>query len=171
MSPPEMAVRPATAADLPAVAAIYEHYVAHSVATFEEVPPTVDDWRRRLDELTGRGLPFLVAAEGDEVAGYTYAGPWRPKPAYRHTVEDTIYIAPGRTGRGLGRLLLGALLTDLEKTDTRQVIAVIADTGSGASEALHRHFGFSPAGRLTGVGHKHDRWIDTSLMQRDLTTT
>jgi L-amino acid N-acyltransferase YncA len=161
-------VRVVESRDLDTVAEIYAHYVIGSVVTFEETPPTVAHWRQRLDELTGRGLPFLVAEVGGEVVGYAYAGPWRPKPAYRHTVEDTIYLAPGWAGRGLGRALLDALLAGCERAGARQVIAVIADTGEGASVGLHRAFGFTDAGRLSGVGHKHGRWVDTVLMQRSL---
>jgi L-amino acid N-acyltransferase YncA len=171
-------VRAAVPADLEPVAAICAHYVTTTVTTFEEVPPTAADWQRRLDDLAGRNLPFLVAAQDGAVAGgpgqlntvcgYAYASPWRPKPAYRYTVEDTVYISPDRTGRGLGRALLGALLTACEQAGVRQVIAVIADTGSDASAALHRRLGFTTAGRLTRVGRKHGRWIDTVLMQRDL---
>ena len=163
------AVRAAVPADLEAVAAICAHYVTSTVTTVEEVPPTVADWRLRLDELAGRNLPFLVAAQEGTVCGYAYASPWRPKPAYRYTVEDTVYVAPAHLGRGLGRALLGTLLTGCERAGARQVIAVIADTGSDASVALHRRLGFTPAGRLRRVGRKHGRWIDTVLMQRDLT--
>jgi phosphinothricin acetyltransferase len=162
-------IEPVDAADLVAVAGIYAHYVTDTVATFEERPPTVADWRRRCDDLAGLGLPFLVARVDGEVAGYAYAGPWRPKPAYRYTVEDSIYIAPDRTGQGLGHALLGALLPECARAGARQMLAVIADTGIGASVALHRSFGFADAGRLRGVGHKHGRWIDTVLLQRDLT--
>jgi phosphinothricin acetyltransferase len=164
----EPTVRPAAPADLEAVAGIFAHYVTGSVVTFEEVPPTAADWRRRYDDLAERGLPFLVAEVGAEVAGYAYAAPWRPKPAYRHTVEDTVYLAPGHTGRGVGSALLTGLLRACERAGIRQVVAVIADTGSDASAALHRRHGFTPAGRLTGVGHKHGRWVDTVLMQRVL---
>jgi phosphinothricin acetyltransferase len=142
-----------------------------SVATFEEVPPAAADWRRRLADLAGANLPFLVAeASGmpGTVCGFAYASPWRPKPAYRHTVEDTVYLSPGHTGRGLGSALLGGLLAGCADAGARQVIAVIADTGSDASAALHRRFGFTEAGRLSGVGRKHGRWIDTVLMQRTL---
>jgi L-amino acid N-acyltransferase YncA len=164
-------------ADAEQVAAIFAHYVATSVATFEEVPPTAADWRRRLGELGRQNLPFLVAeaglgseAAGDTgiICGYAYASPWRPKPAYRYTVEDTVYISPGHTGRGVGSALLGGLLAGCADAGARQVIAVIADTGSDASAALHRRFGFAEAGRLRGVGRKHGRWIDTVLMQREL---
>jgi L-amino acid N-acyltransferase YncA len=164
-------VRAAAEADLEQVAAIFAHYVTETVATFEEVPPTPADWRLRLDDLSGRRLPFLVAeagAGGRGVCGYAYASPWRPKPAYRHTVEDSVFISPGHTGRGLGSALLGALLAACADAGARQVIAVIADTGSDASVALHRRFGFEAAGRLSGVGRKHGRWIDTVLMQREL---
>ena len=163
------AVRAAAPADAEPVAAIFAHYVATSVATFEEVAPTAADWRRRLDDLAARNLPFLVAADGDgAVCGFAYASPWRPKPAYRHTVEDTVYLSPGHTGRGIGSALLGGLLAGCTEAGARQVIAVIADTGSDASAALHRRFGFTQAGRLSGVGRKHGRWIDTVLMQKDL---
>jgi L-amino acid N-acyltransferase YncA len=163
-------VRAAVPADLEAVAAICAHYVTTTVTTFEEVPPTVAEWRQRLDNLAGRNLPFLVAEQDGTVCGYAYASPWRPKPAYRYTVEDTVYVSPDRTGRGVGRALLGALLTGCEQAGVRQVVAVIADTGSDASVAVHRRLGFDAAGRLCRVGHKHGRWIDTVLMQRELGT-
>jgi phosphinothricin acetyltransferase len=166
----QFAVRAVVPADLKQVAAIYAHYVTTSVATFEEITPTAADWRRRLDDLAGRNLPFLVIKSGAVVGGYAYATPWRPKPAYRHTVEDTVYVSPVHTGLGLGSALLGALLAECERAGARQVIAVIADTGSDASLALHRRFGFAQAGRLSGVGRKHGRWIDTILMQRQLGT-
>ena len=164
----EFTVRAAAPADLGPVAAICAHYVTTTVTTFEEDPPTAADWRRRLDDLAGRNLPFLVAEQDGAVWGYAYATPWRPKPAYRHTVEDTVYISPAHTGRGLGSALLGTLLAGCAAAGARQVIAVIADTGSDASAALHRRFGFTQAGLLSGVGRKHGRWIDTLLMQKDL---
>ena len=190
---PQPVVRAAVPADAEPVAAIFAHYVATSVATFEEVAPTAADWRRRLGELAARNLPFLVAEAGvagggvagggmagDGVAGdgvgegggfvcgFAYASPWRPKSAYRHTVEDTVYLSPGCTGRGIGSVLLGTLLAGCAAAGARQVIAVIADTGSDASAALHRRFGFTRAGLLSGVGRKHGLWIDTLLMQKEL---
>jgi L-amino acid N-acyltransferase YncA len=163
-------IGPAGVADLGPVAEIFAHYVTRSVVTFETEPPTVADWRARLDTLVGNGLPFLVARTGGEVAGYGYVSSWRPKPAYQHTVEDTVYLAPGATGRGLGRRLLAELLARAGQAGARQMVAVIADAGadSEASIALHRALGFVHAGRLTAVGHKHGRWIDTVLMQRGL---
>ena len=167
---PQPAVRAAVPADAERVAAIFAHYVTSSVATFEEVAPTAADWRQRLGELAARNLPFLVAeADRDgSVCGFAYASPWRPKPAYRYTVEDSVFLAPGRTGRGIGSALLGTLLAGCAAAGARQVIAVIADTGSDASAALHRRFGFTQAGLLSGVGRKHGRWIDTLLMQKEL---
>ncbi|MDP4509705.1 GNAT family N-acetyltransferase [Nonomuraea turcica] len=167
---PQAVIRPAVPADLKAVAEINAHYVTNTVITFEETPPTVDDWHRRLADLTDRGLPFLVADVSGEVAGYAYAGPWRPKPAYRNTVEDTIYLSPEHTGRGLGGALLGELVTRSIAAGMRRMIAVIADADAGDDRSieLHRRFGFAEAGRLTEVGYKHGRWIDTTLMQRAL---
>jgi len=175
---PQPVVRAAVPADAEPVAVIFAHYVATSVVTFEEVAPTAADWRRRLGELAARNLPFLVAEAGlagngvggggGLVCGFAYASPWRPKSAYRHTVEDTVYLSPGCTGRGIGSALLGTLLAGCAAAGTRQVIAVIADTGSDASAALHRRFGFTQAGLLSGVGRKHGRWIDTLLMQKEL---
>jgi L-amino acid N-acyltransferase YncA len=180
LTAPQPVVRPAVPADAEALAEIFAHYVVTSVATFEEVPPTAADWRRRLGELSRQHLPFLVALRvqgvqgvqgvqaAGTVCGYGYASPWRPKPAYRYTVEDTVYISPGHTGRGVGSALLAGLLAGCADAGARQVIAVIADTGNDASAALHRRFGFAEAGRLSGVGRKHGRWIDTVLMQKDL---
>ena len=170
---PQPVVRAAVPGDAEPVAVIFAHYVAASVATFEEVAPTAADWRRRFGELAARNLPFLVAEAGvgeggGFVCGFAYASPWRPKSAYRHTVEDTVYLSPGCTGRGIGSALLGRLLAGCAAAGARQVIAVIADTGSDASAALHRRFGFTQAGLLAGVGRKHGRWIDTLLMQKDL---
>ncbi|WP_433222258.1 N-acetyltransferase family protein [Dactylosporangium sp. CS-047395] len=163
-----LSIRAAEPGDLTAVAAIYAHYVTETVVTFDDEPPPLDAWQTRLSDLSARGLPFLVGEVDGTVVGYAFAGPWKPKPAYRHTVENSVYLAPGWGGRGHGTQLLQALLDDCPKAGVRQVIAVIADTGSDASAALHRRLGFTEAGRLTGVGRKHGRWIDTVLMQRAL---
>jgi L-amino acid N-acyltransferase YncA len=161
-------VRPAVRADLGAVAGILAFYVTDSVVTFEEDPPGLPHWQQRLDALAERGLPFVVAEAGGVVAGYAYASPWRPKPAYRHTAEDSVYLAPGQRGRGLGRRLLESVLAGCADAGVRQVIAVIADSGDPASVALHRACGFADAGRLAQVGYKHGRWVDTVLMQREV---
>jgi L-amino acid N-acyltransferase YncA len=165
----DIVIRPVAQGDLGTVAAIFGHYVTTSVVTFEMTPPTAEDWGRTCDDLAARGLPFVVCECGGEVAGYAYATPWRTKPAYRHTVESTIYLAPDRTGRGLGRRLLRALQRDCALAGVEQMIAVIADSGNPASTALHRACGFTDAGRLRNVGRKHGRLIDTLLMQYDLT--
>ena len=161
-------IRAAEANDLGVIAGIFAHYVTASVTTFEETPPTIREWENKLSGTSQLGLPFLVIEADGGVAGYAYAVPWRPKPAYRYTVEDSVYLAPGWTGRGLGRLLLTALLAHCSRVGARQMIAVIADSGAGASVALHRACGFTDAGRLAAVGFKHGRWIDTLLLQREL---
>jgi L-amino acid N-acyltransferase YncA len=161
-------VRQLSTADLGQVRDIFGWYATNSVATFEEAPRTLAEWTRLTDEVAALDLPFLVAEDGDEVVGYAYAGPWRRKPAYRATVEDSIFIAASRTGQGIGRLLLTELLAACTAAGLRQMIAVIADADAGASVRLHETLGFALAGRLTAVGFKHGRWIDTVLMQRTL---
>lgn len=159
-------VRAVAPGDLDAVADIFAWYVRNTVTTFEETPRTGREWAELSVWLRGLDLPFLVAEADGEIAGYAYAGPWRAKPAYRRTVEDSVFVANGRTGRGFGRLLLTGLLDACAESGARQMIAVIADTGDTGSIALHEAFGFTVAGRLRAVGYKHGRWIDTMLMQR-----
>lgn len=161
-------IRSAAETDLEAVAGIFGHYVDGSVVTFETVPPSLSYWRHFRDDQAERGLPFLVCECNGQVAGYAYAAPWRTKPAYRHTVESTVYLAPGRTGQGLGRKLLEELRRECARAGAEQMIAVIADTGDPASAALHRACGFTEAGRLRNVGYKHGRLLDTLLLQCDL---
>lgn len=162
-------IRPATADDAAALAALYAHYVEHTVATFDLAAPDAGWWAAKLADLAAAGWPFLVAEDDDGLAGLAYVAPWRVKPAYRQTVEDTIYLAPGRTGRGTGRALLGALLTAARAAGARQVVAVVTDSGDPSSVRLHAAFGFVEAGRLRAVGWKHGRWLDTLLLQADLT--
>jgi L-amino acid N-acyltransferase YncA len=158
-------VRPASPDDARAVAAIFRHYVLHSTATFVEDPPSEEEWR---DSISGATLPFLVATESGRVIGWARLTPWRDKDAYRHTAETTVYVAADATGRGTGRALLDALLARAGATGVREIVAVVADTGDEASLRLHLAAGFSDRGRLTGVGRKHDRWIDTVLLQRSV---
>ncbi|MGH3582024.1 MAG: GNAT family N-acetyltransferase [Mycobacterium sp.] len=160
-----MSVRTATTADLPAIAEIYAHYVATSVATFELEAPDADEWHRRFEAIVDAGLPFVVTERDGAVAGYAYCAPWKTRPAYRATVEDSVYVAPGAVGTGCGAELLAALLDRSRAVGVREVIAVIADSGDPASVRLHRRFGFQDAGRLVRVGYKHERWIDTVLLQ------
>lgn len=160
-----MSVRAATTEDLPAIAEIYAHYVTTSVATFELEAPDAAEWHRRFAAITDAGLPFVVTERDGAVAGYAYCAPWKTRPAYRATVEDSIYIAPWAVGKGHGARLLGALLDAAQTAGVREIIAVIADSGDPASVRLHQRFGFRTAGRLERVGYKHQRWIDTVLLQ------
>jgi phosphinothricin acetyltransferase len=153
-------------ADIAPVSDIFGWYAQHTVVTFEESRRPRQEWAGLSVLLEDLGLPFLVAELDGSVAGYAYAGPWRRKPAYRYTVEDSVLVAPGLTGRGIGRQLLGDLLAACGAAGARQMIAVIADTGDPASAGLHSAFGFTEAGRLKAVGYKHGRWVDTVLMQR-----
>jgi L-amino acid N-acyltransferase YncA len=163
-----MSTRVATSDDLDAIAEIYAHYVATSVATFELDPPDAAEWRRRFAVIADAGLPFLVAERDGAIAGYAYCAPWKTRPAYRATVEDSVYVAPSAVGQGCGTELVRDLLDACAAAGIREVIAVIADTGDPASVELHRRFGFVDAGRLTRVGYKHDRFVDTLLLQRSL---
>lgn len=167
-SPGTPRIRDAAEADLPAIQAIYAHHVLTGVASFEETPPSVDELRTRLASVLGHGLPYMVAELDGEVAGYCYAMPYRPRAAYRNTIEDSIYVSDAYRGRGLGRVLLQALIERCENGPWRQMIAVIADGGSGGSLSLHSELGFELTGTLKAVGYKHGRWLDTTLMQRTL---
>jgi phosphinothricin acetyltransferase len=164
----DVQIRPATDADMAAVSGIYAHYVLPGTATFEIEPPTADEMRNRRDLILVSGLPYLVAEIDHRVAGFAYAGPYRPRPAYRFTVEDSIYVSPESQGRGLGRLLLSELIAVCEKQGYRQMVAVIGGSDNTGSVRLHAMFGFRTAGVLTAVGLKFGRWIDTVLMQREL---
>lgn len=164
-------VRPAVEGDIPAIADIYAPYVTGGVATFEEEVPDHGEWRDRMTGIAEHGLPFLVAELDGGVVGYAYADRWKARAAYRHTVEDSVYVAPGFGGRGVGRVLLSALLDECRRIGVHQVIAVIADTGRTESRGLHRALGFADIGTLPQVGRKHGRWIDIFLMQRTLDGT
>lgn len=161
-------VRAAGAADLRAVSEIYGHYVTNSVVTFELSPPDGQEWARRHRSVLDEGLPFLVAEVGGRTAGYAYCSPWKSRPAYGRTVEDSVYVAPWAARRGIGGALLDELLARCVTAQVREVIAVVVDTGDPGSTALHSARGFVEAGRLTGVGYKHGRWLDTVLLQRSL---
>lgn len=167
-------LRPAEEADLTAIQAIYAHHVKTGFASFEEVPPDLAEMTRRWAAIRQAGLPYLVATEGGgngekaDILGYAYAGPYRPRSAYRFTCEDSIYLAPGVQGRGLGRALLTRLITESEALGLRQMIAVIGDSANLASIGLHRALGFEMTGTFRSVGLKFGRWVDSVLMQRAL---
>lgn len=161
-------VRPSREPDLASITAIYAHAVTHGTASFELDPPVQAEMARRRAALVEAGFPYLVAQDGETVLGYAYAGPYRPRAAYSSTVEDSIYVAPGAQGRGVGRALLGALIQACEDQDFRLMVAVIGDEASAGSIALHRSLGFEPVGILPGIGYKHGRWLASVLMQRPL---
>jgi L-amino acid N-acyltransferase YncA len=161
-------IRPAQDTDLAAITDIYAHHVSHGTASFETEPPNIEEMtRRRVTSLQG-GYPYLVAEEGGVVIGYAYTGPYRPRAAYRNTVETSIYLHPEAVGRGLGTLLLEALVAACEGQGFRQMIAVVGDSTNGASIRLHERRGFRRVGTLEAVGYKHGRWLDVVLLQRDL---
>jgi phosphinothricin acetyltransferase len=161
-------VRDAAEADMEAVARIYAHYVDHALATFEEVAPTREEMLVRRRKALGCGAPYLVAELGGEIVGYCYAAPYHVRPAYRHTLEDSVYVAPGLGGRGLGGALLSALLARCEGGPWRTMVAIVGDSDNAASIALHRRYGFAPVGTLRAVGYKFGRWVDTPILQRAL---
>lgn len=161
-------LRACAMADVPAITAIYAHAVRHGRGSFELDPPDEAEMGRRRDLLVTAGYPYLVAEEDDEVVGYAYAGAYRPRPAYRSTVENSVYVAEARQGRGLGRLLLGRLIQEAESKGFRQMVAVIGDSNNKASIRLHEALGFRHVGTLRSVGWKHEQWLDTVLMQRML---
>jgi L-amino acid N-acyltransferase YncA len=165
---PSVTVRNAVEADLPAIQAIYAHHVLHGLASFEEEPPTVEEISARRTNVLRLGLPYLAGELEGEVVGYSYAGPYRPRPAYRFTVENSVYVRDGLAGRGVGKALLVELIARCEAGPWQQMLAVIGNRENRASIALHRSCGFRMIGVLEAVGHKHDRWVDTVLMQRAL---
>jgi L-amino acid N-acyltransferase YncA len=167
VSPPAT-VRDSTDADLAAVQLIYARHVLRGVASFEEVPPSGPELARRRDQVLARGLPYLVAEAGGVVVGYSYAAPYRHRSAYRHTVEDSVYVAHGWERRGIGRALLAALIARCELGPWRQMLAVIGGGRDQPSVPLHAGFGFERVGTLRAVGFKFGRWVDTVLMQRAL---
>ena len=162
------AVRPATPADIPAITRIYAHAVRHGTASFELEPPDEAEMSRRQRTLLDGGYPYLVAEIDGAVAGYAYAGPYRARPAYRFSVENSIYVASQMHRRGIGRVLLDRLIAECEARGYRLMIAVIGDSAQTPSIELHRIAGFALVGALEGVGYKFDRWLDTVLMQRPL---
>jgi L-amino acid N-acyltransferase YncA len=161
-------IRPATAADIPAITTIYAHAVTYGTATFESEPPSEPEMATRFRALADGGFPYLVAASDDEVLGYAYAGPYRTRIAYRYSLENSIYVAPDHHRHGIGRTLLDELISQAGAHGFRQMIAVIGDSRQVASITLHRAAGFNLVGTLSAVGFKFGRWLDTVLMQRSL---
>jgi L-amino acid N-acyltransferase YncA len=164
----DVSIRPALAGDIAAITRIYAHAVEHGTASFELEPPDEAEMARRYRALLAGRFPYLVAERAGLVVGYAYAGPYRARPAYKWSVEDSIYIAPEFHRRGIGALLLARLVADSEARGFRQMIAVIGDSAQTASIAVHSAAGFDLIGTLRSVGFKHGKWLDTVLMQRAL---
>lgn len=171
-------IREARPGDLPRIREIYAHHVLHGLASFEETAPDLDEMARRYEATRARGMPYLVAeaapqageqrGAAPEVLGYAYAGPYRPRPAYRFTVENSVYVAPGLEGRGVGRALLEELIQRCTALGLRQMIAVVGHSGHLPSIKFHESLGFTRIGTLRSVGFKFDRWVDTVILQRPL---
>ena len=159
-------IRPSTDADLPAIAAIYAHHVLHGTGTFETTPPTEAEMAARRADVLGKGLPWLVVEQDGQVLGYAYCQWFKPRPAYRFSAEDSIYLHPDAAGRGLGRKLLQALAAQAEAAGIRKLIAVIGDSGNAGSIGVHRALGFDQVGTIASCGWKFGRWLDIVLMEK-----
>jgi phosphinothricin acetyltransferase len=161
-------IRPSRDEDLPAICAIYGHHVLHATGTFETEPPTLAQMAERRADVAARGLPYLVLEEDGQVLGFAYCQWFKPRPAYRFSAEDSIYLHPQACGRGLGRLLLAALADAAHQAGLRKLIAVIGDSANTASIGVHRAIGFEPAGVIRACGWKFGRWLDIVLMEKTL---
>ncbi|UFS60018.1 GNAT family N-acetyltransferase [Subtercola endophyticus] len=172
-SPPvetfSFSIRDATLADMPAVRELYNHYVANTVVTLDEDAMSLKEWRSKFEWVSRLGLPFLLAVSAtDQMIGFAYVSPWKQKAAYRRTVEDSIYLGPAATGKGLGKALMKELLARSKAAGVKEVLAVIVDKGAEGSIRLHESLGFKEVGRLGKVGFKFNRWLGTVLLQKHL---
>ena len=163
-----LVIRPSHDGDLQAITAIYAHHVVHGTGTFETVPPTLQDMTARRSDVLARGLPWLVAEQEGRVLGYAYCNWFKPRPAYRFSAEDSIYVAHDAPRRGIGRALLQALCDAAEAAGVRRLIAVIGDSANAGSIGVHRSLGFEVVGTLRSCGWKFDRWLDVVMMDRPL---
>ena len=162
-------VRPSTLEDIPAITRIYAHHVLHGTGSFETEAPSPDEMARRRDEVLQRQLPYLVAVDDEgQIVGYAYANWFKARPAYRFSAEDSIYVADGQHGKGLGRLLMNALIAACEAAGVRKLIAVIGDSGNHGSIGVHQAAGFTPVGTMRSVGWKFGRWLDIVMMEKTL---
>lgn len=161
-------IRPSREDDLLAIARIYGHHVLHGTGTFETIPPTVEEMALRRADVLSKHLPWLVIEDEGQVLGYAYGNWFKPRPAYRFSVEDSIYLAPEASGKGWGRALLAELLVALERAGVRKVMAVIGDSGNAGSVGLHTALGFERVGVVPSCGWKFGRWLDIVLMQRSI---
>ncbi len=161
-------IRPSREDDLPAITAIYAHHVLHGTGTFETEPPSTADMTARRADVLAKGLPYLVAEEAGAVVGFAYGNWFKPRPAYRYSVEDSIYLAPAVGGKGLGRALLAELLARCEAAGIRKIMAVIGDSANAGSVGLHRALGFTQVGIVESCGWKMGAWRDIVIMQKTL---
>jgi phosphinothricin acetyltransferase len=161
-------IRPSTASDLPAITRIYGHHVLHGTGTFETTPPTLDDMTNRRADVLAKQLPWLVVEQDGQVLGFANGNWFKPRPAYRFSVEDSIYMAPEAAGKGLGRALLTELMAALERGGVRKVMAVIGDSANAGSIGVHSALGFERVGVVQSCGWKFDRWLDIVLMEKTL---
>ena len=161
-------IRPSREDDLPAITAIYSHHVIHGTGTFETTPPSAAEMAARRADVLAKGLPFLVAEDSGRLVGFAYCQWFKPRPAYRFSAEDSIYLDPDAVGRGLGRRLLSELARQAQAGGIRKLIAVIGDSANTRSIGVHRSLGFTPAGTLTACGWKLGRWLDIVLMEKSL---
>jgi len=165
----DYSIRPATAADLPHIREIYNHYVLNSTVTFDEKPMTIVALRKKFAAVEKLGFPYIVAeSPSGQILGYAYVYPWKEKAAYRYTVENSIYLGPASTGKGLGKVLLGELITRSKAAGVKEIIAVIADKGAEGSIKIHKDYGFKDVGHMGKVGFKFGRWLGTYMMQKSL---
>ena len=158
-------IRPSTDADIAAITGIYRHHVLHGTGTFEIDPPTEVDMQARRADVLSKGLPYLVLEDAGEVAGFAYCNWFKPRPAYRFSAEDSLYLSPQAAGKGWGRMLLTELMSSAERSGVRKLIAVIGDSGNHSSVGVHSACGFAHAGVLNACGWKFERWLDVVLMQ------
>jgi phosphinothricin acetyltransferase len=161
-------IRASQSSDIAQITDIYAHHVLHGTGTFEVDPPGTADMHQRREDVLCKGLPYLVAIEGGQILGYAYCNWFKPRPAYRYSAEDSIYLAPKASGSGLGRALLGELSSQAERVGVRKLIAVIGDSANTASIGVHRSVGFADVGVLKSCGWKFDRWLDVVLMDKAL---
>jgi L-amino acid N-acyltransferase YncA len=160
-------IRDSLEADVVAIQAIYANHVLHGTASFELTPPTLEEMRQRRADVVAKDLPYLVAEQNGVVVGYAYVTPYRPRPAYRFTVEDSVYVQEGLAGQGIGSLLLAKIIKICTAKGYRQLMAVVGDA-SAASVSLHERHGFKLAGTFKAVGYKFGAWRDTAMLQRSL---